>query len=395
MLVKARNGDTFHYYSQLFHIPESLIIDSNPNIPSSNLQIGSEIAIPGYYLKPYKVQQDDTLFMISQSNNIAVDALYLANPTIDSKNLQIGEKILIPTRVTQSIVSLEKKYNFQQFQSDLKSLLDIYPFIQKRVIGKSVLNNPLYEIILGKGERVVHLNGSFHANEWITSLILMRILNEFLISLTNQQPIREINPLSLYEKNLLSIVPMVNPDGVDLVINGPTDLIKDDVTKINKGSNDFTHWKANIRGIDLNNQFPANWEIEKERKIPKQPASRDYPGDFPMTEPEVTAMAKLAGDRNIDCMIALHTQGREIYWGYENYEPPESEELVKEFERESGYLAVRYIDSHAGYKDWFLQTYRKPGFTVELGKGINPLPLSLAPSIYEEALGIFLASLKP
>ena len=67
--------------------------------------------------------------------------------------------------------------------------------------------------------------------------------------------------------------------------------------------------------------------------------------------------------------------------------------IAREFARVSGYQAVRYIDSHAGYKDWFIQEFRRPGFTIELGEGVNPLPISQFDEIYQDALGIFLASL--
>lgn len=41
----------------------------------------------------------------------------------------------------------------------------------------------------------------------------------------------------------------------------------------------------------------------------------------------------------------------------------------------------------------FIQDWRRPGFTVELGRGVNPLPLGQFDEIYEESLGILLASL--
>jgi len=220
----------------------------------------------------------------------------------------------------------------------------------------------------------------------------MSYLNEYLLSLTNGTTIRGVKTLPLYQSIDLSIVPMVNPDGVDLVLNGPQEN-REQVIEINEGSTDFTSWKANIRGVDLNNQYPANWEIEKERKKPKAPAPRDYPGDAPLTEPEAQAMAKLAEKENFERVLAFHTQGKEFYWGYEGLEPSESQSLANEFARVSGYEAIQYVDSHAGYKDWFIQEFRKPGFTMELGKGINPLPLSQFDEIYRDVLGVFLAAL--
>jgi g-D-glutamyl-meso-diaminopimelate peptidase len=104
-------------------------------------------------------------------------------------------------------------------------------------------------------------------------------------------------------------------------------------------------------------------------------------------------MAELTRSGDFDRVLAFHTQGEEIYWGFRNLEPPESEAIVNEFARVSGYTPVRTIESYAGYKDWFIQDWRRPGFTVELGRGVNPLPLSQFGEIYERALGILLASL--
>lgn len=66
---------------------------------------------------------------------------------------------------------------------------------------------------------------------------------------------------------------------------------------------------------------------------------------------------------------------------------------MNEYARVSGYTPIRYVDSYAGYKDWFIQEFHRPGFTVELGEGVNPLPFEQFPSIYEQNLGILLANL--
>jgi g-D-glutamyl-meso-diaminopimelate peptidase len=66
---------------------------------------------------------------------------------------------------------------------------------------------------------------------------------------------------------------------------------------------------------------------------------------------------------------------------------------VKEFSRVSGYEPIKTIESYAGCKDWFIQDWKRPGFTIELGRGINPLPLSQFDEIYQKSLGIFLAGL--
>jgi g-D-glutamyl-meso-diaminopimelate peptidase len=388
-------GDTIWYYSQIFGIPLQLIIDSNRTLDVNKLIVGQTVNIPGFVTNRYQIKQGDTIWKLAKSRNYLPDALFLMNQEVDAENLQIGQTIIIPHRVTEPVLVAKKNYGYQTMVSDLNTLLEIYPFLRNNTIGKSVLGSDIPEVRLGRGRKKIHLNGSFHANEWITTAIIMKFLNDYLVALTNMQSIRGLFVDPLYYETTLSIVPMVNPDGVDLVLNGPPgqEPYKSEVVEINNGSLDFSSWKANIRGVDLNNQYPAKWEIEKERKEPKQPAPRDYPGDAPLTEPEAIAIAELTKRRDFSRVLAFHTQGEEIYWGYEGFEPIESQTIVNEFARVSGYDAFRYIDSHAGYKDWFIQEWRRPGYTIELGEGVNPLPLAQFDEIYEETLGIFLASM--
>lgn len=394
MKVRVRKGDTLWHYSQFFAIPLQLIIDSNQNV-GANLDIGQEIHIPGYRIDSHKIKSGDTFWKIAQLYNLPLDAISLLNQDKNANNLNIDDTIHIPVRVTNRIVQGKRAYDYNSMKNDLQKLQEIYPFMIYNSIGKSVLNHDIPEIIIGNGSKRVHVNGSFHANEWITTTIIMTFLNDYLLSLTNSNSIQGLSIFPFYQHSLLSIVPMVNPDGVNLVLNGPPEdeQYKTRVVEINNGSLDFSNWKANIRGVDLNNQFPAKWEIEKERKEPKSPAPRDFPGHAPLTEPEVVAIANLTRRMEYWRVLAFHTQGEEIYWGYEGKEPPESEAIVNEFARVSGYKAVRYIDSHAGYKDWFIQEWERPGFTIELGEGVNPLPIEQFDEIYEESLGIFLASL--
>jgi g-D-glutamyl-meso-diaminopimelate peptidase len=146
--------------------------------------------------------------------------------------------------------------------------------------------------------------------------------------------------------------------------------------KWNGGRRSFRHWKANIRGVDLGDQFPAHWEEERERRGVLLPSPRDYSGPEPLSEPEAAALAALAEGKPGEAAVSLHSQGGEIYWNYRGYEPPESRELADKLAIASSYRAVELTGSDAGYKDWFIQAFRKPGFTVELGSGKNPLPLT-------------------
>jgi len=393
MEVIIRPGDTLSYFSSLFKLPLNLIVDSNSNINSDNLKVSQKILLPGYVPVAYTIKEGDTFWKIAAAKKLAVDTLLLLNQNKEEGQLKVGETIFVPEKVMSPFTTAKSPCDYKSLVKLIDNLIRVYPFISVNTIGRSVLGNPIQEIRIGKGAKKIHMNASFHANEWITTMVLMTLVNKYLLSLTNRILMKGIQANNLYNEVQLSIVPMVNPDGVDLVLNGPRSNLRKNIMEINKGSDDFIHWKANINGIDLNNQFPANWDICKKNKQPKAPAPRDFPGDAPLTEPEAAAMVELAKNSSFDCVIAFHTQGEEFYWGYEGFEPSESENLAKEFERVSGYQAIRYVNSHAGYKDWFIQEFKRSGFTLELGKGINPLPLSQFPQILNCAEEIFLAAL--
>lgn len=389
-----RPGTSFWYLSQLFSTPLRLIIDSNLDISSQYLSIGQRLRVPGYITVNYQIKYGDSLWLIAQRYNLPVESLYLVNPSLNPSTLQVGQTIRIPRKVTTRFVNGKQNYDYTQMVNDIWKLFAVYPFLRMTNIGNSVLGKNIPELVIGNGTKKVHYNASFHANEWITTPVLMTFLNDYLLSLTNQSSVQGISTFPIYLQSTLSIVPMVNPDGVDLVINGiPDDAPwKDQVMEWNNGNSDFSNWKANINGVDLNDQFPANWEEERAQN-PKSPGPRDYGDEAPLTQPEAIALAELTRSRDFDRVLALHTQGKVIYWGYQNMEPPESEIIVNEFSSVSGYEPIQNIESYAGYKDWCVQEWRRPGFTVELGAGQNPLPLSQFEEIYEESLGIFLAGL--
>ena len=154
-------------------------------------------------------------------------------------------------------------------------------------------------------------------------------------------------------------------------------------------------WKANINGVDLNLQFPAGWEQAKEIKFSQgftKPAPRDFVGFGPLTEPEALAIYNFTFLYNFRLVISFHTQGKEIYWQFQDYKPENSEYIGKSFSEASGYLLADtpYNSSFAGYKDWFIQNFNRPGYTIEAGIGVNPLPISQFDEIYNDIIGILI-----
>jgi g-D-glutamyl-meso-diaminopimelate peptidase len=286
-------------------------------------------------------------------------------------------------------------YGYWTLCNELTRLGKLYPFLCMQSIGHSVMGKNIPAVGIGYGAREIHYNASFHANEWITTPLLMQFLEDISFGYARGTAWRGCNIRRLLSESTIWLVPMVNPDGVELVLQGVTadHPYGDILLHWNDGSPDFRNWKANVRGVDLNDQFPAHWEEEAARRGQLGPGERDYGGEAPLTEPEAVAMANFTESHSFDLVMALHTQGQEIYWNYRDYEPPESEAYVERLALVSGYKAVKLTGSDAGYKDWFIQHFRRPGFTVEVGYGVNPLPIETFAALYEEIAPILLEGL--
>lgn len=257
--------------------------------------------------------------------------------------------------------------------------------------------------VCGFGPKEVFYNGSFHANEWITTVVLMKFIEDYAREIAANGNIAGFSAGELFEQVSLYIVPMVNPDGVDLVTGGLKNV--DNAYKNAQIiANNFpdipfpSGWKANIEGVDLNLQFPAGWEQAKEIKYAQgfnKPAPRDFVGDGPLVALESLAVYNFTLEHNFRLVIAYHTQGKEIYWNFQNINPPMGEIIGEEFSRVSGYelAEVPFNSSFAGYKDWFIQDYNRPGYTIEAGIGDNPLSIEQFNEIYTDNFGILVLGL--
>ena len=300
--------------------------------------------------------------------------------------------------MNSKIVKTNENYTYNKMKRDITALKAKYPFLQIENIGESVNKRQIPAIRIGTGPNEVMYSASIHANEWITSLILMKFVEDFCMAYVENKDVFEHSARKIFESSSIFIVPMLNPDGVSLITGD-----------IKEGTEEFNHykkiaesfyeipfpngWKANYNGVDLNLQFPAGWQKAKEIKYSlgfNRPAPRDFVGYGPLTEPESLSIYNYTLSHNFRLILSYHTQGEVIYWNYESYNPSEAEEIGKIFSKVSGYSLEVTPEgaANAGYKDWFIKEYNRPGYTIEAGKGTNPLPLFQFKEIYRDNIGI-------
>lgn len=162
----------------------------------------------------------------------------------------------------ENIVSTNIAYSSFILRQNLNILNRIYPFLNIQTVGNSILRKPIYVIKLGNGPKQVFYSASIHANEWITTPILMKFVEDYCKAYVNNERLYNYSIRNLFNTCSIYIMPMVNPDGVDLVTGN---LPMNSRAYINARNISFNFpdipfpsgWKANINGVDLNLQFPA------------------------------------------------------------------------------------------------------------------------------------------
>jgi g-D-glutamyl-meso-diaminopimelate peptidase len=275
-------------------------------------------------------------------------------------------------------------FNFYPYEENrnsfYKKLTDNFPFIKKEVIGKSLVGREISAFTLGNKESRVIVAGAFHGSEWLTINILLHFLWDLCCSCKYSSDISGLKLKDYINGRGISIVPCVNPDGVEINLKGFSSA-KGYSTMIESISPSSCRWQANARGVDINHNFPANWEkihqLEKKAGI-TSPAPTRYGGKLPASEPETLALMNYCIKNDFQRCYAFHSQGREIYYSFGNNTPKSSKTLGRLFANSCGYKLASPPDiaNGGGFKDWFIEKFHKPAFTFEVGKGENPLPLT-------------------
>ena len=290
-----------------------------------------------------------------------------------------------------------RTFDYNTNKEIIEELILEYPFLSAELVGRTALGRGIFSLSIGNQDNSVIYAGAFHGSEWITSLALLRFAERLCHSIKHSHLMCGVDMKRALSQLGVTIIPCANPDGVEIATRGKESAknLKAFIETI--GCEDYTKWNANAFGVDINHNFNAGWhelrQMEAEKGI-TSPAPRQFGGAYPESEAETKALTRLCRIRQFRQCMALHSQGEELYWQYGNYSPPQSNMMAKILADSCSYTLVTNdgLASHGGFKDWFISEMKKPGFTMEIGKGENPLPVSQLYEIYnriEEALVLF------
>lgn len=289
------------------------------------------------------------------------------------------------------IIPFGKHLDHEHLVDYLNEFQSRYDFLEMGNIGKSIFNKSIPLITIGKGQKSVIYIGGHHGMEWITCALLIRFINEFCEAFKNSHRIFDVSSRILYETRKIYIVPMLNPDGIDYAIHGISDdnVLKQRLIRMNNGNDDFSHWQANGRGVDLNHNYAAGFSDHK--KIEKQlnilnGAPGKYSGESPESEPETKALCSFVRLNRPSLALTLHTQGEEIFYTNSGVSAHDSIPILQTLLRMTGYnpSLPTGTAAYGGFTEWFIDEFDKPSFTLECGKGENPLPFSSFDLIYSK-----------
>ena len=241
---------------------------------------------------------------------------------------------------------------------------------EKVEIGKTWFGRTMYAVKVGEGRPVGLVQCAMHGREFITARLA---IEQYRVGVS---------------KGSCWFIPLVNPDGALLseqgILTAPRDT-QGYLTDINRGQ-DFSLWKANGRGVDLNVNFDAAWGtgVQNVRK----PGAENCVGEYPFSELETQALKLFTEKIKPDYTISYHTKGEEIYW----YFAQSSHTCLRDFylgkvlSDATGYPLAMAKGSAGGYKDWCIEKLGIPAFTIEVGQDSFPHPLreNALPDIIEK-----------
>ncbi|WP_069986828.1 M14 family zinc carboxypeptidase [Massilioclostridium coli] len=280
----------------------------------------------------------------------------------------------------------------------VQQMKNTYPHMRNFSIGKSVLGRKIFALGIGNLKNATLFVAAIHAQEWLTCMLVTHFLEDLCYHEQNQKPLFDTNLTDMFAERGLIVVPMANPDGVEIALNGAASAkhLRRQVDRMLTAST--RSWQANARGIDLNHNFNAGFQelkaMERAAGITR-PCERQFGGYTPQSEPETRALVHLCLGLNIKKLLAFHSQGEEIYYSYGPNTPKNAKMIADALKASSGYQVMNPtgLASHGGLKDWFINHTHRNGFTIEIGKGENPLPISDLPGIYHKLREMMFISL--
>ncbi|MBI4722836.1 MAG: hypothetical protein HY769_07580 [Candidatus Stahlbacteria bacterium] len=271
----------------------------------------------------------------------------------------------------------ERYHTYQEVVKELDSIATLYPNITYLdSIGISHTDSlPIWAIKISanpqieEDEPAILYNGTHHAEELLGTEICMHMINDLVTRYgIDPKVTRWIDSLEIW------IVPIVNPDGREIVTSGLDTIWR-------KNTHDNNHngtFERDSDGVDLNRNYDFNWNDGD-----ANPLSEYYRGDAPFSELETQAIRNLSLAQHFVFDVCYHsarTGIKEVIyypWRWDmTFSPdhptikPIADSMAKLItnERATGSYAAIFgtIGDGGSARDWFYGTQGTISFTAEV-----------------------------
>ena len=297
------------------------------------------------------------------------------------------------------IVDTSDTYYLDEIYNDIDELCNLYSdILSKRVIGKSVECRDIIALKLSSTSNEFFEDGSFcrtntqqknpspkkaavlivggvHAREDFSVMLCMKMIDYYCNYYNQGKSFEDFNVKNIIDKVDIYFVPVVNPDGLNIVHNG-LEISKnyEKLKDMKVWGEDHTYWKANANGIDLNKNFDdGNWEVRTCVPGTDVPCSDRFKGYEPNSEPEVQALVNFCNERNLTLMVTYHCSGNCTFWadsGTHGMFNGLDEKIMDELNKKYIYRKTKISQDPkiygCGFENWFRAKKRRPAFCIEL-----------------------------
>lgn len=257
-----------------------------------------------------------------------------------------------------------------KYQDLLNEIFAIQDYgLELFTIGYSLQGRSIYATHIGKYDNPqVIIQCGIHAREWITSFLGVELA--------------KLYSTKEYQKGGFYIIFNSNPDGIALLLDGiesvRCDATKNFVLYLNGDNYDFSDYKANINGVDLNTNFDALWGTGSQNV--RCPSIGNFIGYYPDSERETKALINFTFKNKPTMTISYHSKGEVIFYGFDTQTPAQIERdriIGQKFSDSTGYPLIQTSNSSGGYKDWCIEKFNIPSYTIEVGNVNLPHPIEL------------------
>ena len=294
------------------------------------------------------------------------------------------------------IVDTSDTYFLDKIYDDMDKLCVKYnSILSKKVIGMSVEGRDIVALkIAGKRDEILRCAqndnklraknckkplilfvGGIHAREDFSVMLCMKMIEQYCYYYCEGKVFDGFDVMSIIDNTDMYFVPAANPDGLNIVHNGIKASSNYEKLKAMKiWGEDYTYWKANANGVDLNKNFDdGNWDIRTCVPGTDVPCSERFKGYEADSEPETKALVNFCNENNFSLMVSYHCSGNCTFWAdsgthhmFNGLDEKIMDELNDRFIYRKTKVSADPKIYGCGFENWFRKRMKRPAFCIEL-----------------------------